>query len=324
MIKADSIKCEVSTDALKRVDLNKFRSVNTITNDGEHLSQKYHLKENDIEGLKAITIDHTKESVILEFSAKTLGANYLDGITLNNIEKVFTRIEDANIKLDIPGTIDTAILHKIDITDNLHLSATVKDYIKALSLCRLNSKYEVFEYTSQTVIFKKKVKTSRYKERLICYDKYSEITSDNTLRTKGYFGKLVSDSTNLLRVESNLTSHHAIRKQLNIEGAPLLTNALQSDQKVNANLLDRILKNNEKILQLPMEKQFNDILCEIALNHFEGDMNALETIIRQTTSGGTTYRHLKNFQRIANEREQRLHPMHNEYISDIQNALTDG
>lgn len=113
----------------------------------------------------------------------------------------------------------------------------------AISIYRANHKYNVSKYFNDGIVFMKKNKTHRLKDRIIFYDKRNEIMRDDKIQ------KYINPDrfSNILRVESNLKSFLQLRKYLKIGKKNLLNRVLNSNEKVNFNIFNNVTKTFDNI-----------------------------------------------------------------------------
>ena len=131
------------------------------------------------------------------------------------------------------------------------MEKAVPEYVEALALYRLNQKYDMKEYTKESIIFTRKVKS--YKERFTAYYKYPELFNDKELM-KHINKDDLKNANNTLRCEQNITSFARLREILRLKDSskeekrkdgklynyPSLKEALQSKAKSNFNVFCRI------------------------------------------------------------------------------------
>lgn len=249
MVRLDSVKLLV-LECLKSFSEDVFLYKPTYRRD-ELISVKYELDVSvvNVIGLKSLVINGDG-SVILELSAKFLREKYFDGINLNVCERLVDFLNRTGfVEFDKQRFFENAFVLRCDVADNLRVSKDVSEYIKALKLCKVNARYDA-KFFDTSVVYKKRVK---YKERMIFYDKYTEILKDKCLLS-------VLDEHDLrkfegvLRCEQNLTTFQKMREALDICGVYLpdlawgraeyvrLLDVLSSQKKVNFDLFNRIVE----------------------------------------------------------------------------------
>jgi len=239
-IKLDSMKLKFPTDSLKSIGKDSFQIGHPLYKLGEEppsilkLNKKAQTGESII-GLKAIEIGESES--IIEISGKILRENYYQLISLQTIGEVIQRINGTGfIELDPVAFLDTAEVLRCDSTSDIQVAGDIGDYLQSLKVYgSLNTKYEATPYKRTGFVFKKKV--SSYKERLLIYDKYTEVMRD---KNRVFLQPEMFLST--MRFESNHTDLKHIRKRFNVDTKQvLLMDVLKSKEQVNLNLFTSIV-----------------------------------------------------------------------------------
>lgn len=252
MITLDTNKIETSASALRYFDessmLHQFGEF-----DGEVLNEKFSLQGGGV-GFNYFEYNKKKDSIILQTSAKILGDDYLKGISINNIERVFdqvNRMGEGKFEIDATRAIDEGRFISIDTTDNVVVDRELMEYFEAFRAYRSSQKYksEFYNQRGNQGITYKGNQTS-FKERMIIYNKHIELSQkpDNApfLKTLDNPMKLLNDSRKILRVEQNSVNLRKIRERLNVSSTSIL-GVLGSPMKPNYNLLMKIIKGAEQL-----------------------------------------------------------------------------
>jgi hypothetical protein len=251
MTNLDSIKIEVPNDCILQlgdrfVNTQSFNSKETQT---KNIST---LNGTGVLGYKSTLYDHIRGVSIFELSAKILGENYPKGINLDTIHQVAETINNSKlITIDPYKFIETAIIHKIDITDNLRPDVLDKRLFNTLATLPVNKKYDVTHYNQKTnlgVTYRNKAKTVR--DRLIFYCKTTELIKDKELKKQPYAAKVFNQLKGVLRVESNHSQH---KEYNHLYGSKNLLDILGSDVKVN---YDKFTKLTNKTTDLVLFPEF--------------------------------------------------------------------
>lgn len=246
-----------NTDCIKLV--NDDYLINSVKTDrGRVISDQLQIKpECKVTGLKNIIHDKLSGETKIELSAKILRENYSDGISENSIENVVHNLNGNNAICFHPDKfIDDAIVLRCDVTDNLIVSRDIAEYISALSLYRINNKYTVDQYRRESIVFRNNAKS--YRERMILYDKMSDVVNDKDMYPILARGNRIKDFKNVLRVESNHATFKQMRELFKITKCKYtmptkhnqeikyiqLSDVLQSRQKVNRQIFGKITERN--------------------------------------------------------------------------------
>lgn len=263
MICLDSIKLSVRNEALKdykklefdeKTNLNKKTGVIRTAQVMNNISEL---------GLKYIAIGETETQI--EVSSKILKQNYLSGINKNTQEQLVHEINATKlIEFDTNNFLENAVVYRADITDNIRPKDLNKSILD-LQIYSAGNKYKIDQYHTGIIVTSKR-KTNT--ERMVFYDKYSEVTKKNKQNeelAKVFNIELAKD---VFRVESNNRSFQALRDNLQLNrsektqqaiygkvhqlATPYLKDVLESQSKVNYN---KFLKMFE-IIPEETEKQF--------------------------------------------------------------------
>ena len=219
MIRLDSLKLKIP---LENVELQNdcFLEKTLTRHDGFVKSEQETLDQdmNKVVGLKNIIVN---QGVLVELSAKILGDDYLQGININNIERIAEAVSPFMKILSF----EDAELLRCDCTTNIVVD-NVRESIAALRLGKSNSGYKVDDY--KTALNNGIVFTGRqvsYKNRQIYYNKQVEM---KLARNKDFLSSLnhqveFYDSLKpLLRIEQNISRKAPIRKRFRTKNTDIL------------------------------------------------------------------------------------------------------
>lgn len=236
MITADSISFQVSNDALMRIDRKQFLQALTFDGEGKEIVNRLYLKDQHL-GLKNISISKKKYSTSIELSSKILKKDYKDLIHKNNIELVVKKINELGaVKFDANEFIDTALVHKIDITNNLKPEHSIEKICRDLFIYSTASRYKVERALTNTGLTVNGIARSN-KERMIFYDKTEELNRNIKINRILKQHININDFNGVLRVENNLRSYANIRSAFGFSSGKTiyLKDLLTSRKKVNYN-----------------------------------------------------------------------------------------
>lgn len=234
MIRIDSLKAQFNKNFISfdQENFNKtITQINDVETDSFHLKDKY-----KILGLKNIRIN--ENDVKVELSSKYIPAEYPAMININNVETYFNQINKSKIiRFNPIELIENTEVLSCDLTQNILIQNSVKDYINALSIFRLNDKYDCKIYENESVKFLRKVNTNYLKENLIIYNKLPELLRAENTELRNQLN--IESFKNILRFESKYTTFKSVRNNLNITDNKLIS-ILKSDVKIHYNTFNKI------------------------------------------------------------------------------------
>ena len=326
----DSFKLLLNPDCIRDIQQIRFdrQTFNPGANpDGKMFSItpapiKDILVLNNLEtGLKRIEYDMQKDSLIIEGSAKILHDQYMEGITANTIERVFDQINHTGvIDLNPAKSIETGILLRGDITRNIEVDYPVSEYTGALGLMPVNDKYIIDRYKGATV-FRGKQKT--FKERMIVYDKATEVKRDKEMR--GY----IKNIGNIARVETNLAQQKRIRYYFDTN---ILQGILMHPVKPNYLLFEKIThRAPNEVLELFDRYKDTKGLAELLKNEgmrniiriLNFDIELIKQFISKQVKGNIRSRYLPEWIAVINQmyQEAGLKNLNTGYYTKLINEL---
>jgi hypothetical protein len=317
MIKLDSCFIEVGSECLHHLDLNSFIHKPQYKN-GNIISDCYELKS-PMPGIKSILFDNIHESLKLQFSAKVLNDDYFKGININTIENAINNINQLGvIDIDSNTLIDKGIFHNIDNTNNVDMcnydmQTQWKDICSSLAIAKNNSLFDVHTYNKSNnkgIVYKGN-QTSQ-KNRMILYGKFIELTTNKNidfLKSCKNPLALLNYSKNILRVESNTTSHKAIKDRLKTNTTNV-KEVLNSLAMPNIYMLDKITQpNTTNQIQLifdryePGKHKFSDIAYNEGIQNIIRMCNYDKNQLKQFV---LSYESSKNYDHIWYGRGKKL------------------
>lgn len=284
MIRLDSCHIEVNSESLNYLHKDSFTHKPQYRN-GNIISDCYELKT-PLPGIKSILFDNIHQSLKLQFSAKVLNDDYFKGINKNTIHNAIDNINQIGIiDIDVNKLIDKGIFHNIDSTNNVNMGMydlpnEWKSICSSLAIAKNNSLFDVHTYSKSNnkgIVYKGN-QTSQ-KNRLIIYDKFTEL---NTTKNKDFLGScknplmMLNSAKNILRVESNQTSHKAIKDRFQTT-TNNVNDVLNSSAMPNIYMLDKITQphhTNQMQLLFDMYEPGKHKFDEIAYD------KGIETLIR--------------------------------------------
>ena len=252
MIRLDSCHIEVKTDAVKYWDNAAFTYKPQYKNDNI-ISDIYELT-NPMPGIKSIKYDCMNELLKLQLSAKVLNDKYFEGINKNTIHNAIANVNQLGIiDVDANKLIDNGIFHTIDNTNNLDMGwfdmqSRWKEFFEGMTMAKNNSTfgYKVFDKSNNKGITFKGDTTS-VNNRLIMYGKFIELTQPKNKHFLAACSNplaLLNSSKNIVRVESNITSHKSIKQRCQTKTTNV-NEVLSSIAMPNIYMLDKITQPNQ-------------------------------------------------------------------------------
>lgn len=326
-------------DVIKNINRDVFNQTTKNDRDGCILSDNLTLTGNDIDivGLNSINYNNLDHSLTLQLSAKILGENYFDLININTIEQVFDKINKSNLIEVDTSKLNCFKIHSVDFTNNIKGPHAPHDYIQALQLMSLNSKYKVDVYRGKGeqnnkngIVFRGQQKS--FKERCIMYHKFDEIKKDKRfLKSLHQPLKVINEFNGVLRPEMNLCSHSKIREYSLTDNT--LISVLNS-KAVNPNykLFQKIKSHsgvqtdlfsfNPDVPLYQLEKRYGQ---EKIIADCNFDTTLIRDFIKKHTGKNSNISsYLKRYREIANEILSKKTPAgqnENEIILELENLL---
>lgn len=321
MVRLDSIRILTGFNSVKEIKKDYFFMQNLIDiQSNETVRNQMIIKpEYKTFGLKNIQIN--SNDITIELSAKILGKYYFELINKNNIEQVIDNINNQAIEFDKSKIINGSKILRCDITSNLRVKKDIDFYIGNLSCYIANEKYIVSCYkrkSGSSVVFDRDVKS--YKQRMTFYDKGKEILRDKELVR--CLGTKISDFSNILRCEQNITSFERIRKTLGIS-TNNLSDILMSNKNPNLDVFNDIIKDPIYLFNYPDDMAFNEIVKREGIKQiirvFRFDKKKIRNFIRERYKGRPSYWY-SEFDEVYNEMLKERDDQ-NEAISEIKELL---
>ena len=243
----DTLKVSIPFEAVKseRGDIWSI-SQTTNTGTGETLETKKARSETLPIGVSNLSSAKggSRGEMQLTFSAKVLGQDYLQGLNINNWDRVFKELAPI-IDIDKNIVFDNSQVFTCDTTNNLLIEDIGYKHNKiysALLSGRSNFRFLPVSYNSkrkQGIEFRG---VQGEKNRMIVYSKHLDLLKkDNKdfLRSLNS-ARLIQEAEKQIRFEVNHTTLRSIRNRLKIEDNKL-SSVLQSKAPVNHNFLKKVM-----------------------------------------------------------------------------------
>jgi len=338
LIRIDSIRIEGPANVLKDIDKTRFCTKQSFDSDGVILSDKLNIEGKNINrsGLNSIQFDNRKQTLTVALSSKILAENYYELININTIDQVFDTINKTGIVSIDKSKLDDFAIHMVDFTTNIKGSHKPNDYIQALQLMSLNSRYKVDLYKGKNddkhktgIVFTGR--QSSFKERCIMYEKITEIVKDKNF-ISGLKSPLqvINQFSNVLRIENNVCQHRKIREYTNTQNT--LISVLNSQAVLPNYKLFQKIKNlsgvqtdlfsfdpDMKLLQIEKIYGQQTIIKELCF-----DFGLIKDFISKHVKGNISG-YVRQYRQIANDllnsQNQVTGQNENDIIFELENLL---
>lgn len=301
MIRFDKIKLVSKVDYIKVEDTNKF--ISEVKN-GCILSYKYIQKAPFI---LIIIINYERQELIIEFTGKILLDRYNELINIETIELCLNNINKLGFcNIEIEKVLHDSQVVKCDVTKDIYIDIDIKDITEQIKTMICNyDKWKCTKYLGG-VCLNNSVKTSRYKNRIIIYDKYKEMEMKDNQDFLNVIpnGKDMLDSfKNVKRFELNINTMKQIRMLLKITNNDLL-NVLNSKENPILKVLDKaIIKDIPTVYK---RMRFIDVMRVVFLEKYKYDLEKIEVLLRRYSAKTTSIRNaMQPFIRLKKNQEEK-------------------
>lgn len=240
--RADTIKVNVPLSGdfeLRKTAFNLKHTTDAGT--AEVVSEQFQMKQsflNQVPGLSIVNVFNKGDEagIELEFSAKILGNDYYEGITIDTIHRIPDIINAATFTrggITTHSLVNESTTRRFDNTFNLRVDKVgrVPDYIEALQFSFIGRpKYGIREYGKESIEL---VKDTKKLQRIIIYDKTIELDEQKyknyPVDQMTYWRSVFKD---ILRVELNVTTFDKMRQLWSIakKGSISLNDILSSKE----------------------------------------------------------------------------------------------
>ena len=285
MIRFDKMKIVTSIDFIADIDTRVFL---TNIRNGEILYYKY---QQNTPFTLIIVADYHKNELTIEFTGKILKDYYPKLISEATIRMCFNNINNLGIcTLDTEAIINNSSVLKCDVTkdiSNQSIDAIISTTRQNLSNY---SKWNIKRYYSGIVI-ENVVSTTKYKKRLIIYDKGKEF---NKIANKNFVESLQNSRfvneyfENVVRFELNLNTMYQIRQLLNIPNNNLI-NVLRASANPILTVIDEAVKYEP---QRQKSQTLRDYEHELLLRDCDFDLVKVEAKVRALSSRNTSIKRM--------------------------------
>jgi hypothetical protein len=274
MINLDSVKLHFDKNLIL---FNPANYNKTITEKDDVELTSYKLKKQFLRtGIKEIFVNDNYCSI--DLSSKLLPGLYHQMINKNTIDTYLNEINNSGlISFDTQSIIDNSFVRTCDTTNNMKVD-NVATYVNALTVFKLNDKYNFKHWINESIEFDRKVKTKAFREHIMIYNKLPELmTAKNKMFRTGID---LTNFKNVLRFESRFTTHQLMRKLFEVSDNSL-SGILNSKAKVNYKILNRItdikninaetFNNFKSLIEMKEKYKYSKI------RNIQGDLSILES-----------------------------------------------
>lgn len=302
MLQFDRIKFRTSSKNITIPTDNDF--VKVVNKDGEVMYTTFSSK---IPSMLKIRVNHRQEIVILEFTAKILGEQYPDLISLNTIALALRQIAmRTGCTLNEDSILNDAVVLQVDVTKDISVKMTTGLKQKLYMSCSNVKKWRVEIHKENGIEIRKAVKNkSKCRERLSLYCKATEMQRSEN---KAFLASLNDDSQVLkyfqerTRIEYNMTSSYMIKKMLEVENTSLRL-VLESQANPLLNLCEKVFDLDSDAEFRSFEK-ISDFYIDLLLDKCNDDIGKAEEILRHFYSPRSNFRNRRReLVRVRNIRQ---------------------
>lgn len=278
----DTLTLAIPKSAIKGINEPKFALTTQTDCLTGSTSDKYQLKASSCPIGISKLIWNTGSDMLLTYSAKVLGDDYLSGITKENWFRGIDAVTDI-IQVDTDMIYNDALVHRADSTNNIWLKDIGADQ-KAICISLLsgkaNDRFKEYSYLNRKSELAIEFRgTQQEKNRIIVYAKHLDLIHSKNkefMRSLSNPTKMYNDAEKQLRFEVNHTHFRSLKNRFEVE-TNSLKNLLNSSAPVNHNFLKKVLS----VKDVKQTNLFNEYL------NFKSDVysfiefKGLQSIIRE-------------------------------------------
>lgn len=295
---------------------------------GELKSTGHHLKKGVVRPLGFSSVKILERGADIEFSAKLLGSGYVDGVSLETVDRIAPALRPI-VDVDADALL-SAELFRIDATANIRPRDVRRAIHSVAVLGSLNRRYRYLDYGGageQGFEFHSRAKSRN--ERIIGYDKEREMWRHKKVQA---YALGVENFAGVLRVESNIRSREGMRGLLGFEETYTFADALNSAKNPNLILFDRVIENSEETFAIAAlnktegkgMKHFQNIGIDCVIERYAGNWKAVEKYIRLLYGGGSnpsrTLKYVKERVALYHSRQSEAERLLEE-VSEVREML---
>jgi len=246
MIKFDTIKLQVPTQVIRGCNGDAFIQTMRTDKATGHTEIFEQAKNNALPpGISSIKFKEG-EGYQITMSAKTLGQDYLQGISIDNWERPFQTLAPIlQINTNELWEANPKIL-SCDATDNIGIKniGSHSEICEAMLSARTNKRFLPLHYNTRKNIAFEFRGTQQEKNRIIGYAKHLDLlkpANKNFMKSLPNPNMMYEEASKMIRFETNHTTFKAMRQRFNADQNNL-QNMLKSNTPVNHNFLLKVIK----------------------------------------------------------------------------------
>ena len=317
----DRLRLSIPKEYVKILDEGSF----TTTIGGDGVIKRTQFEQTSPFFYRILT-ENSKNTVIVEFSGKSLLDDYPSLISHSNVSKCIENINKQGIcEIAAEQTIQTAYVLQCDVTSDIHCKYTIPEIYSKINLSS-SKKWCIRDVTSNRFTIESTVTTKRLKSRLVVYDKEEEM---NRKANNDFLHSVTNRDIQLnyfqgkIRFELNLNSIDRIRHFFGLNQTKL-TDLLYSRADPIGKFLHESLTYNDPISRA-IDKSRNlrvlEHLLLLAICNF--DLNKLELVIRDLYGSSRSIKRVMDSYRpiLANLKETIPNPLSDPELTEIRSGL---
>lgn len=277
----DKMKIISNINYISNIDTNKFIA---HTKNNQVLYYKY---QQQTPFSLIIVVDYQHKELSIEFTGKILLEKYPNLINAKTIRECFYNINHLGIcNINVEAIINQSYVTKCDVTKDIATTGIATILANIRPNISNNKKWVVKGYKGGLTI-EKVVSTSRYKERLVIYDKAKEmqrVENDKFLNCVSNAQDIVSYFQGKVRFEVNINTMSQIRTLLNIPNNDLKI-VLSATSNPILTVINEAIKYNKPQHRKQTIREYER---ELLLKSCNYDIVNVEALIRSLSSSNTS------------------------------------
>jgi hypothetical protein len=277
----DKMKIISNINYISNIDTNKFIA---HTKNNQVLYYKY---QQQTPFSLIIVVDYQHKELSIEFTGKILLEKYPNLINAKTIRECFYNINHLGIcNINVEAIINQSYVTKCDVTKDIATTGIATILANIRPNISNNKKWVVKGYKGGLTI-EKVVSTSRYKERLVIYDKAKEMQraeNDKFLNCVSNAQDIVSYFQGKVRFEVNINTMSQIRTLLNIPNNDLKI-VLSATSNPILTVINEAIKYNKPQHRKQTIREYER---ELLLKSCNYDIVNVEALIRSLSSSNTS------------------------------------
>jgi hypothetical protein len=283
MLCFDKLKIVTSTDCIEKFDESKFQSAY------KNGKLQYHKYVQTTPCKLLIMINCDKNELVMEFTSKILGIDFINLINEETIGECLLRLERlVEFNVDVEDIIENSEVVKCDVTQDVTCNEdmnTLKRYVNSNLTNYDKWKCEPYRYG---FVLRNIAATHRYKKRISVYDKEKELQKATN---KDFFNQFDDDCflqdyfRGKIRIELNINTKIQIRELLGIPDNKLANVLRSKANPILAVLNEALTTAPENACPVCTVKEYHYILTLQDCGNDLGKVEAkLRTLISRNTS----------------------------------------